>query len=279
MISSEACIQKFHEEYSFRLAPITLQHYHHSVEKLIAFLEKPIIEITARDIRNWLSHLKANGYHPGTINNELIALKVFFRFCFEENYVTRNPVNSIPLPSLPDKLPRYLRVEQWKQLREIVGKKAEERAIVELLYATGVRLSELIDMKKEDIEWNERLIHIPKGKRKIGRIVCFSCECAEYLTAYLEKRKDDFPFLFVNPTGTGPARKRTIQTRFEKYGTQLGIPISPHTLRHTFAAHLAIKGMPLEGIQTFLGHVSYYQTQMYARLYNQARKEMYDKWM
>jgi site-specific recombinase XerD len=134
-------------------------------------------------------------------------------------------------------------------------------------------------MKKEDIIWLERLIHIPKGKRKKARIVLFTKSCEEYLKAYLESRCDDLPFVFLNRYGTRPLGIRAIQKKFKAYQYHLGIPMTPHTLRHTFAAHLAIKGMPLECIQTLLGHIDPHQTHLYARLYSEARKLMYDEWM
>ncbi|WP_413789613.1 tyrosine-type recombinase/integrase [Metabacillus rhizosphaerae] len=110
-------------------------------------------------------------------------------------------------------------------------------------------------------------------------MVLFTRSCGEYLKKYLEERDDILPFVFINPSATGPACIRTIQDRFNRYKKDLGIHLSPHTLRHTFAAHLAIKGMPLAFIQDLLGHDSPHQKQLYARLYSHARKEMYDEWM
>lgn len=92
-------------------------------------------------------------------------------------------------------------------------------------------------------------------------------------------RNDDHPFVFLNDYGKRSICARTILKWFNAYEEKLGTPMTPHTLRHTFAAHFAIKGMPLSGIQVLLGHDSPYQSQMYARLYNQARKDMYDQWM
>jgi site-specific recombinase XerD len=136
-------------------------------------------------------------------------------------------------------------------------------------------------MKKTEINWSERLILIPNGKRKKGRIVLFTKECAEHLKAYLDSRTDDWPFAFALVTSNGRRSKyaRVVDKRFLKYSEQLGFKVTPHTLRHTFAAHLAKKGMPLKCIQDLLGHDKYETTQIYARLYDHARKEMYDEWM
>ncbi|MEH6938315.1 tyrosine-type recombinase/integrase [Bacillus sp. JJ664] len=99
------------------------------------------------------------------------------------------------------------------------------------------------------------------------------------LQAYLQMRKDKLTFVFLNSWKNGQVGKRTIQYDFNEYTKHLHFHITPHTLRHTFAAHLAIKGMPLECIQTLLGHNTPHQTQLYARLYAHVRKEIYDEWM
>ncbi len=180
----------------------------------------------------------------------------------------------IPFPQVEDKLPHYLQKEEFIRLRNLVKEHIDYRAIIELFYATGIRLMELVELKKESINWGERIITIPNGKRKKERIVLFTRECGEHLKAYLEYNQDDKqPFVFAN------YHPRSIQLRFNEYSTELGVSFTPHTLRHTFAAHLAIKGMPLECIQVLLGHNGPHQTQLYARLYHEARKEIYDQFM
>ena len=122
-------------------------------------------------------------------------------------------------------------------------------------------------------------MHVRKGKGKIGRIVLFTRSCEEHLKAYLNERKDDLPYVFLNVPGTGPIHYQFVEKNFRKYKKELGIHVSPHTLRHTFAAHLAMKGMPLVGIQSLLGHASPENTQRYARLFDHERKQVYDDWM
>lgn len=279
MITSEMSIQKFKDDYGFRLAPETVDLYQKAVGQLLTYCEKSLDQITRRDIRNWMIHLERNDYAPTTIRTKLFGVKLFFQYCLEEEILSHNPLNSLPLPEVEESLPRYLQSNQLTQLRQLVKGRVQEIALIELLYATGVRIRELSSMKKEDINWSERIIHIPSGKRKKARIVLFTRECAEHLQAYLQNRQDDLPFVFVNTTGTGPVCHRTVQKKFKMYTKQLGSRLTPHTLRHTFAAHLAIKGMPLACIQVLLGHDSPHQTHLYARLYNHARKQMYDEFM
>lgn len=279
LITADICLKQFKDDYRFRLDEKTVNLYLLAVDQLLAFCDKPFTEINSKDIRRWMSSLELREYKAATVSSKLAGIKLFFKYCIEEGFLTKDPVKNIPVPEAEDKLPRYLQRDELLQLRQLVKGKGEERAIIEVLYATGVRLMELVNMKKEDINWPERIITIPKGKRKKERIVLFTRECAEHLKAYLELREDTQPFVFVNTKSTGSMCPRTIQLKFETYTKMIGIHISPHTLRHTFAAHLAMKGMPLECIQVLLGHNSPHQTQLYARLYHQARKEIYDQWM
>ncbi|WP_253958176.1 tyrosine-type recombinase/integrase [Metabacillus halosaccharovorans] len=279
MITSEVCVQKFKDDYRFRLAEKSINLYLLATEQLLDYCSKPFYELTTRDIRNWLVHLEDNEYKPITVKSKLAGIKLFYKYCKEEELVKHDPAVSIPFPEIEDRLPHYLEHSQLLQLRRIVENRVDERAVIEVLYATGVRIGELVAMKKEEINWSERIITIPNGKRKKARMVLFTRYCGEYLRKYLDERDDDHQYVFVNPSATGPASIRTIQDRFMSYKKDLGIHLSPHTLRHTFAAHLAIKGMPLACIQDLLGHDSPHQTQLYARLYSHARKEMYDEWM
>jgi site-specific recombinase XerD len=279
MMLSEEMIQTFINEYDVRLTKETLDLYQKSVWNLLTFCDTSLNSITTRDIRNWILHLENNQYTSSTINSRLAGVKLFYKYCVDEEIVKESPAEVVPFLHLKDKLPYYLKMDQLMQLRKLVEGRLEERAVMELLYATGVRIRELVAIKLEDIDWSERIIRIEEGKRKKGRIVLFTRECSEHVKAYVQTKQDSTPFLFTNVLGTKSIPVRTIQRRFEVYEKKLGFRITPHTLRHTFAAHLAKKGMPLECIQTLLGHNMPHQTQLYARLYSHAQKEMYDEWM
>lgn len=279
MDKTEKVLGLFILDYSLRLEPQTVDLYQKAVRQMFAYSSKSFDVMKSKDIRNWLIYLNENGYKSVTIKTKLAGVKLFYKYCMEENFIESNPAKLIPFPQVAESLPHYLQMEQLIRLRQHVEKQIQERALIEVLYTTGIRIGELAEIKKVDIDWSERLIHIPNGKRKKARIVLFTRSCAEYLQAYLEKRSDNLPFVFVNTTATGPVCKRTTQKKFKTYTKKLEINITPHTLRHTFAAHLAIKGMPLDCIQVLLGHDSSHQTQLYARLYNHARKEIYDEFM
>ncbi len=279
MDSIEAYMEKFKEEYRLRLDSNTLYNIQLAMNQLLAHCEKSVSDIQTRDVRHWLMHLHTNEYAQATVRRKLYNIKTFFRYCLEEEIISQNPLESMSIPEDKQKIPRYLETDQLEKLRKLASRQVRQRAIVEVLYATGVRVGELCAMNKEDIHWSEQMIHIPNGKGKKGRMVLFTKECEEHLKAYLQERKDDLPFLFLNRYQKGPITIRAIQFFFETYRKELGIHMSPHTLRHTFAAHLAKKGMPLECIQVLLGHDEPRHTELYARLYNQARKEKYDEWM
>ncbi|NLP52027.1 tyrosine-type recombinase/integrase [Bacillus sp. RO1] len=275
----QTCLTQFRDEYMFRLEETTLYCYLLAVNQLIEYGNKPLEEVMSSDIRRWMSFLDARGYKPVTLKTKLAGIKLFFKFCVEEGILSKNPVESIPYPEVNDTLPHYLQMSELALLRTILKGRIEERAVIEIFFATGVRLKELVSMKKEEIYWPDRMITIPKGKRKKERIVLFTREAGEHLKAYLDVREDELPFVFVNYSRTGEMCPRTIQSRFDSYSKKLGRHVSPHTLRHTFAAHLSRRGMPFMAIQTLLGHNSPHQTHLYTRLYHQARKDMYDEWM
>lgn len=280
-MDQEVYMKQFIMDNQFRLDTESLKKYQCAVKQFLEYTGKSLTCITRSDIRHWLAHLKEKGYKPKTIWSKLTGLKSFFKYCTEEGFTLNNPALNVPFPHVEEKRPYYLTVEQLNKLRKLLEGRLMERAIVELLYASGVRISELCSMKKEDIDWAERVIHIPKGKRKKGRIVLFTHECAEHLKSYLDSRTDDLPYVFLSLRSKNqPIHPDTVgQWLFRSYSKSLVFKVTPHTLRHTFAAHFAQKGMPLECIQVLLGHEEPQQTRYYARLYNHARKEIYDKFM
>jgi site-specific recombinase XerD len=279
MNASEICINQFSDDYSVKFKKSTIDGYKITIRQLITFSQKPYDQITTREIRNWFLYLEENDYKPGTIRRKLFGLRVFYHYCMEEGFITYNPVDRIPIPKETEPTPHYLTYEQLTQLRSLCEGNVKQRAVMEVLYSTGVRLFELTHMKIEDIDWEERMIHIPNGKGKKERIVYFTKECAEHLMAYLDSRCDELPYLFLNRYKAGSIDKRAIQYWFTSYREKMGIYFTPHSLRHTFAAHLAMKGMSLLYIQNLLGHDNPQHTRIYARLHGFAQKQKYDEWM
>lgn len=281
MISTETCIDQFLDAYSHRLGKETLKNYESSVRHFVSFCEKPFNAVSSRDVRKWIIHLEEEGYKISTIKSvKMMGLRAFYKYCVEESFMACSPIttDTVPFPKDIDRIPHYLNNYQLAELRVLCGGNLKKRAIVEVLYTTGMRVGELTRMKLEDINWTERKIFIAKGKGDKERFTLFTKECGQYLNAYLQERHDSIPFVFLNRYGTGGINKSSIQHWFKEFREKLGVFVSPHTLRHTFAAHLAMKGMPLECIQVLLGHDSPENTHLYARLHQQAQKDSYDMW-
>lgn len=278
MGNTEDRIKQFLKEYGFRLAGNTLENYQFAVEKFFEFIQKEYNQIKARDVRLWLEELNKKGFKTGTIRNRISGLRLFFKYCMEDNLIKKDPMENVDIPKLDDSLPSYLNLEQLNQLRELTKSNPIHRVIVETLYTTGVRICELVTLKLEDINWELRLIDIKKGKGNKERMVPFNYQCEQRLRDYLNKRVSNSPYLFINTKGR-PYNIRTVQHHFERFSKILELKITPHTLRHTFAAHLAEKGMPLVAIQTLLGHDNIRETRIYARLCAQARKKVYDRYI
>ena len=266
-MNEKQIIEQFKVDYQYRLSDGVLQKYQTVVTRFLLYTGKKLGDIKSKDIRDWMGNWLDQGYKPGTVYNNLSGLKTFFTYCVEEGLLDKSPAQDVRFPKMEEKLPRYLTKEQLARLRTLTEGKVLDRAIVEVLYTTGIRVVEMVNMKREDINWDERFITIPEAKGKTERIVMFTRECAEYLQLHLKTTCHDSPYVFVSPLNSPkPYATDSIRHRFEGYSKQLGFKITPHLLRHTFAAHLAQKNMPVEHIQQLLGHSSLDTTRIYARL-------------
>ncbi|MYL34273.1 tyrosine-type recombinase/integrase [Pontibacillus yanchengensis] len=267
----------FLNDHHARFRSETHRSYNISLNQFFTFCTKDFDEIKARDIRSWLATLEEKGLKPRTIHTKLSGVKSFYQYCLEENKLKKNPASSVHTPKKDDSLPYYLTKRQVALLQDLTRHNIRDRAIIDTLYATGVRISELLNIKIDEVKWETRQIWIREGKGNKERFVLFTHECAERLRAYLNQRKDDCSFLFSNGRG-GALRPVTIERKFQGYSDSLGFKVKPHTMRHTFAAHLAEKEMPQSYIQELLGHVNINSTRMYTRLMEHARKKQYDQY-
>lgn len=277
MGNNREIIQVFLTEHNARFSNETTRSYKISLNQFFSFCNKSYDVIKARDIRTWLSSLEATGLKPKSIHTKLAALKTFYNYCMEESFVKKDPTMNIHSPKRDDSLPYYLTKRQMVLLQEETQVKLRDRAIVEALYATGVRISELLNVHLEDIKWDSRQIWIRKGKGNKERFVVFTHDCAERLKTYLDARKDQSQYLISNGRG-GSLSYAAVDRLFQGLSKELGFKVSPHTLRHTFAAHLAEKGMPQSFIQELLGHDNINSTRIYTRLMQQERKKLYDRY-
>lgn len=267
--------QSFFDDHKVRFSPETNRSYKIALKQFFSFCEKNYDEVKATDVRAWLASMEEQGLRPRTIHLKLSAIKSFYRYCMEEKKTKKNPTLTVHTPKKDDSLPYYLNKRQVALLQELTKEDLRDRAIIETLYTTGVRVSELLQIKIENIKWETRQIWIQKGKGNKERFVLFTHDCGERLKAYLEQRKQTSVYLFPNNRG-GHLSRVFVEKKFQRFSEILGFRVVPHTMRHTFAAHLAEKNMPQSYIQELLGHVNINSTRIYTRLMEHARKKKYD---
>lgn len=272
---TQEVITTFFNDHYMRFSAETIRCYRIALKQFFNFCKKEYTEVKATDIRSWLATLEEQGLKPKSIHLKLAALKSFYHYCIEENRIKKNPTVTVQTPKIIDSLPKYLSKRQIALLQELTRFDMRDRAMVETLYATGVRVSEFNNIKLEDIKWETKQIWIRKGKGNKERFVLFTHECSERLQVYLSQRKVESDYLFCNQRG-GKLSRVFIEKKFMDFSKDLGFKVTPHTMRHTFATHLASKNMSQSYIQELLGHVNINSTRIYTRLTDSARKKQYD---
>lgn len=261
----------------------TLRAYEEDLKEFLLFCQKDITEIDNLDTRDFLSSLHLKGLKKTTIARKLAAIRSFFKFLHREGYVTVNPVKLVSTPKIPRLLPNFLDVDDAVALMEApVGTgfaPARDKAILELLYSSGLRVSELTGLNVNDVDIKSMVVRA-KGKRKKERIVPIGSKALQALQDYLIERalvKKQSDAVFLNNRG-GRLTDRSVRRIVDKYSRAVSVKghVSPHTLRHTFATHLLQSGADLRSIQELLGHVSLSTTQKYTHTDLSHLMEVYD---
>ncbi len=254
-----------------------------------AQLDQKVLTVDVNTVRGFLNHLNENNYSKSTIARKLATLRSFYKFCVKRNMISSNPVMSIRTPKQEKRLPKFLEYEEVKRLLETPPKDtwlgARDRAIMETLYSTGMRVSELVSLNIEDIDFLSEMVHI-RGKGKKERVAPISASVLQSIQHYLEfrnKRAQSNPnfdpkVLFVNKHGKRLS-SRSVRRKMDKYLKMAGLDpsISPHTLRHSFATHMLNNGADLRSVQELLGHQSLSTTQIYTHLTTGKLKDVYEQ--
>ncbi|MDH4223188.1 MAG: tyrosine recombinase [candidate division Zixibacteria bacterium] len=247
------------------------------------------VSIQVKDVKKYLIYLSQKGYDHSSIERKLSTLKSFFRYLRKKQKATSNPALSLKAPRRKKRLPRVL---SWLQMRELLEPSLYEkyrqgprdRAILELLYNTGLRLAELSSLELKDIDFQNGEIKIT-GKGNKERIVPLGENAIKTLMEYLSSRsRVDSPgrheegFLFLNKYGEKLGR-RGVARVVKKYGSRIAEnkKISPHTLRHSFATHLLDEGAKLIAVKEMLGHEKLSTTQIYTHVSMDRLKKVYKK--
>ena len=260
----------------------TILNYKIDLEEFFKFIGETSIEkIDYLNLRRYLAHLRTKHYRPRSLARKLSSLRSFFRFLHRESLIKNNPAILLMTPKLDKTLPKFMTEDEVVKLIETP--KAEkllekrDRAIFETLYSTGIRVSELVGMNIDDVDFIGNIIKV-EGKGKKERLVSIGDKALEALKNYLNARKKKSRELFLNKNGTRLSA-RGVRNIVQKYITVASMQnkVSPHVFRHTFATHLLNHGADLRSVQELLGHVNLSTTQMYTHVTTERLKKVYDK--
>lgn len=268
-------------KYERRLSDNTIESYGENLKMLINETKKPILNLNTEDIRDYLNNLKLTAR---TKAHYLSVFNSFYNYMVFNEIIKNNPCNGIRTPKLEKKLPNYLTNEEIDKMLNIKLVKPidyRNKAMLEVLYATGTRISELLNLTLNQIDFAECIIRV-MGKGKKDRIIPLGNVALEYLKLYIcEYRKyilktKNSDYVFINKNGTKMSRQGFFKI-LKKITNDAGIEkeVSPHTLRHSFATHLLNNGADLRVIQELLGHENLVTTDIYSHISNKKIEEDY----
>lgn len=278
-------------EHERKYSKYTLISYKHDIDSFCDFIFKDNIEledVRKEEIRNYLSFLFDLKKDKRTVKRNISSLRTFYKFLVTKKYVTINPFLTIKSPKPEIKYPKVLYYEEVKNLLDINSKRTDDlairdQAILEMLYTSGMRVSEIASLTLQQIDLANRYARI-FGKGKKERIVPFSETCKKCLIEYLNKSRKILiakynaktNIVFLNHYGK-PLTTRGFEDIFKRIDQKTGVFLSlhPHTLRHTFATHLLENGADLRVIQELLGHSSINTTQIYTHVTTKTMMEEY----
>ncbi len=262
----------------------TQKAYLEDLKEFNASVNKRPGKIDHLDIRSFLAGLYQRKLKKTTIARKLASIRSFFKYIHREGVVSQNPAKLVSSPKVPKNIPRFLTVDDIFLLMDRpegdTFKPARDRAIMELLYSSGIRVAELTDIDMNDLDIKESLLRV-KGKGMKERLVPIGSKALEAIKNYLPERislKKKSPALFLNNRG-GRLTQRSVRRILEQYSRMINLKggLSPHVLRHTFATHLLHGGADLRSIQELLGHSSLSTTQKYTHVDIRHLAEVYDK--
>lgn len=251
----------------------TLQAYQNDLKKLQLFLEKQninsVIKISETNLNSYVLTLEKEGLSPASVSRNIAAMKAFLLYLIKHQVIMEDPSERIKPPKVQKKSPQILKTDLVNQLLQQpdanTKKGIRDLAMLELLYATGIKVTELITMKLGDVNLSAR--YITCGDRR-ERSVPFGKSAKSAISAYLEIREDSFnkkqkEYLFLNSSGE-PLTRQGLWKILKAYAKQVGMTeINPNSIRHSFAAHLLANGADLSSVQEFLGHADITTTQLY----------------
>lgn len=274
-----------------RLADHTLESYGRDLQRLMAFAasrERSVQALDRHDLENFVAEMMSSGLSPRSVARTVAAVRGFYRFSVLAQHLEANPADDLLAPRAWPALPKFLGLEEVEKLitqpnvATAIG--LRDRALIEVLYATGIRVSELIHLRASDLNLEGGFLTCT-GKGNKQRLVPMGAEASAWVTRYIRDarpallRKKTSPWLFVNAK-RGTALSRVGFWKILKaYGRKAGLPrnLSPHVLRHSFATHLLEHGADLRAIQMMLGHADLSTTQIYTHVLEARLRSVYDR--
>ena len=279
-----------HLEVERRLSPHTLEGYGRDLARLRAFaagLDRPLTRLGRGDLEALVRDVMAGGLSPTSTGRLVASLRGFYRYLRLRGDVTENPAEDLHAPRAFLSLPRFLSTTDVDALLAAPDASTpgglRDRALIEVLYATGLRVSELVGLRLTDVRMEQGYVQC-LGKGRKERIVPLGDEAVSWVRRYLAEgrpllvTKTDPPWLFVSQRGARRLTRGGFWQILKDYGTAAGITahLSPHVLRHSFATHLLERGADLRAIQTMLGHADLSTTQIYTHVLEARLRQVYD---
>ena len=270
-------------------SPYTVRNYTTDLMGFFGFLRGKKIgslkEVDKHVLRDYLSHLMEQGFVKASIARKLSAIRSFYRYLLREEIIATSPLATTSSPKLDRRLPSFLTIDEMTRLLETPNLSTpqgrRDRAFMELLYASGLRVSELANLNRGQVDLDPREIRV-WGKGSKERMVLMGEPAASALTAYLKQGRPELlgskknSALFLNHNG-GRLTERSVQSILQEYANIAGIGkrVHPHMLRHTFATHLLDGGADLRVVQELLGHARLSSTQIYTHVSKSQAKKVY----
>lgn len=268
----------------------TEMSYRRDLVKVKNYMEEQGIsdvkKITSTNLNSYILYLEKNKFSAATISRNIASLKAFYHYMYKEGMVSEDPAEALHAPKIEKKMPEILSTEEVVRLLEQPSgdssKEIRDKAMLELLYATGIRVTELITLKLKDVNLQMGYLVCKDGGKE--RVIPFGNEAKSALVRYLGGTRAamisdaDSEYLFVNCSGQ-PMSRQGFWKLIKYYAKRAGIveDITPHTLRHSFAAHLVENGADLRSVQEMLGHSDISTTQIYANMNHNRIREVYTK--
>lgn len=269
------------------LAKNSLESYEHDLSKLKSWSDKnnfDLLELTRKDLREWLIDLSGKNLSESSKRRMISALRGFFKFLMFDGHIKKNPAEDLVAPPKGVYLPKFLNQNEIENLLCVPDVSQEiglrDRAILELMYACGLRVSEAVDLKISDVNIDTGILTC-KGKGSKTRKVPIGKSAVEWLKSYLvlRRKKDNIEIqnLFVSSLGK-PLNRQVIFKFIKEYAEKIGLEnVSPHTLRHSFATHLIQNSADVRSVQQMLGHADISTTQIYTHITDVHLRKTYEK--